>query len=60
MRSMGDILAEGRKKKEVGGERITVKFVAKANMWCKSTFTKTTDGKTKQTQEWFKEEPKLT
>ena len=34
-------------------ERILIKYVKKANSFCRTTFTYNKDGKIKQTQEWF-------
>lgn len=56
MRSMGSILAEGRKNEETGEVRVLVKFVKKARSWCKTTFTRTKGGMV-QTQEWSTEKP---
>jgi len=58
MRSMGAILKQGSMEKELGVERVLVKFVKKANMWCTTTFTKTKGG-TVQTQEWSSDKPEI-
>lgn len=36
---------------------IKIKYVKKARMWCKSTFTIGNKGKKVQTQEWSSEKP---
>lgn len=46
-------------KEDVVDTRVLVKFVKKANQWCKTTFTKTSGGKTIQSQEWSSDEPKV-
>ena len=48
-------MAISQPQKIVGNEkdRVLVKYVKKAKMWCKTTFLKG-----KQTQEWFSERPK--
>lgn len=41
-----------------GSDRVTIKYVKKARMWCKTTWGVDAKGKQTQSQEWFMEDPR--
>ena len=38
-------------------ERVLIKYVRKAKMWCKTIFTRNDKGEIKQVQSWTSEKP---
>ena len=38
-------------------EKVSIKFIRKANQWCKTTITFNNKGEKEQKQEWFDKKP---